>query len=95
MNDGEKKKTQTKLETSKGIVIAVMTAFIFSMAATYMLPIFFEWVGEVALKVFQTVATLTGSVLLGYYGKAGFENYDKNKKLLKFEEEEEKEGDNG
>ena len=95
MNDGEKKKTQTKLETSKGIVIAVMTAFIASMAATYTLPIFFEWVGEVALKVFQTVATLTGSVLLGYYGKAGFENYDKNKKLLNFEEKDEKEGDNG
>ena len=92
MSDGEKKKIQTKLETSKGIVIAVMTAFILSMAATYTLPIFFEWVGDVALKVFQTVATLTGSVLLGYYGKAGFENYDKNKKLLKFEEEE---GDNG
>ena len=95
MNDGEKKKTQTKLETSKGIVIAVMAAFISSMAATYTLPIFFEWVGEVALKVFQTVATLTGSVLLGYYGKAGFENYDKNKKLLNFEEKNEKEGDNG
>ena len=92
MSDGEKKKVRTKLETSKGIVIAVMTAFILSMAATYTLPIFFEWVGDVALKVFQTVATLTGSVLLGYYGKAGFENYDKNKKLLKFEEEE---GDNG
>lgn len=92
MSDGEKKKVKTKLETSKGIVIAVMTAFILSMAATYTLPIFFEWVGDVALKVFQTVATLTGSVLLGYYGKAGFENYDKNKKLLKFEEEE---GDNG
>lgn len=95
MSDGEKKKIQTKLETSKGIVIAVMTAFILSMAATYTLPIFFEWVGEVALKVFQTVATLTGSVLLGYYGKAGFENYDKNKKLLNFEEKNEKEGDNG
>lgn len=92
MSDGEKKKVKTKLETSKGIVIAVMAAFILSMAATYTLPIFFEWVGDVALKVFQTVATLTGSVLLGYYGKAGFENYDKNKKLLKFEEEE---GDNG
>lgn len=92
MSDGEKKKVRTKLETSKGIVIAVMAAFILSMAATYTLPIFFEWVGDVALKVFQTVATLTGSILIGYYGKAGFENYDKNKKLLKFEEEE---GDNG
>lgn len=92
MSDGEKKKVRTKLETSKGIVVAVITAFILSMAATYTLPIFFEWVGDVALKVFQTVATLTGSILIGYYGKAGFENYDKNKKLLKFEEEE---GDNG
>lgn len=95
MSDGEKRKVKTKLETSKGIVIAVMTAFVLSMAATYTLPIFFEWVGEVALKVFQTVATLTGSVLLGYYGKAGFENYDKNKKFLNFEEKNEKEGDNG
>jgi len=31
---------------------------------------------------------LTGSVLIGYFGKAGFENYDKNKKLLKFEKEQ-------
>lgn len=66
------------------------------MAAAYTLPVLFEHVGEIALKVYQSTATLTGSVLIGYYGKAGFENYDKNKKLLKFEEDEaEVEGGNG
>lgn len=42
-------------------------------------------------------STLTGSVLIGYLGKAGFENYDKNKRLLKFEkqEEENEEADKG
>lgn len=52
--------------------------------------------------MFQTTATLTGSVLIGYFGKAGFENYDKHKKLLKFEkeaneevEDDEPEGGNG
>lgn len=83
---GEIKKK--KMETSKGIVIAVLVIFTISMAAAYTLPILFEHVGEIALKIFQSTATLTGSVLIGYYGKAGFENYDKNKKLLKFDESE-------
>lgn len=81
---GEIKKK--KMETSKGIVIAILVIFTISMAAAYTLPVLFEHVGEIALKIFQSTATLTGSVLIGYYGKAGFENYDKNKKLLKFEE---------
>ena len=81
---GEIKKK--KMETSKGIVIAILVIFTISMAAAYTLPVLFEHVGEISLKIFQSTATLTGSVLIGYYGKAGFENYDKNKKLLKFEE---------
>ena len=81
---GEIKKK--KMETSKGIVIAILVIFTISMAAAQTLPILFEHVGEIALKIFQSTATLTGSVLIGYYGKAGFENYDKNKKILKFEE---------
>lgn len=67
------------------------------MAASYILPIFFDAVKDISLQMFKTTATLTGSVLIGYYGKAGFENYDKNKKLIHFddEEEEEPEGGNG
>lgn len=37
------------------------------------------------MGIFQTVSTLTGSTLLAYFGKAGFENYDKNKRKLGFE----------
>ena len=84
-------------ETSKEIVVVILIIFTASMAAAYTLPILFEYIGEIALKVFQATATQTGSVLIGYYGKAGFENYDKNKKLLGFEkeEEDEEEGGNG
>lgn len=86
-----------KQETSKGIVYAVQIIFCVSMAASYCLPIIFDFIQETALQMFQTTATLTGSVLIGYFGKAGFENYDKNRKLLAFEEEEERkeEGGNG
>jgi hypothetical protein len=86
---------KTKLEMSKGIVVIVIVAYILSMAAAYTLPIIFEWVGTTSLKIFQTTATLTGSILLGYYGKAGFENYDKNKKLLKFEDTDDNENEEG
>ena len=85
-----------KLETSKSIVIIILIIFVFSMAASYTLPIFFQFIKDLALSIFQTTATLTGSVLLGYYGKAGFENYDKNKKKLNFENNESAdEGGNG
>ena len=88
-----------KRETSKGIVLAVLIIFFIGMAASYTLPIVFGHMEEMCLQMFQTTATLTGSVLIGYYGKAGFENYDKNKKLLKFvkddEEDEDPEGGNG
>lgn len=82
-----------KQETSKGIVYAVQIIFCVSMAASYCLPIIFDFIQETALQMFQTTATLTGSVLIGYFGKAGFENYDKHKKLLKFEKEANEEAD--
>lgn len=56
------------------------------MCAAYTLSVLFQYVGQTALSIFQTTATLTGSVMIGYFGKAGFENYDKNKKLLNFEQ---------
>lgn len=87
-----------KPEMSKRMVFAVLVLYGMSMAAAYTLSVCFPHVGQIALSIFQTTATLTGSVLIGYYGKAGFENYDKNKKLLRFEKpannenEEESEG---
>lgn len=83
-----------KQETSKEIVVAVLAIFFISMVASYCLPIFFDYVKDITLQMFQTTATQTGSVLIGYYGKAGFENYDKNKKLLKFEKEKDEEAEN-
>lgn len=51
-----------KNETSKEIVITVVVIFAVSMVAAYTLPILFEHVGEIPYKIFQTTATLTGSV---------------------------------
>ena len=82
------------METSKKIVWFVLIVFLISMMAAYTLPVLFIHAGEIVLSIFKTTGTLTGSVLLGYFGKAGFENYDKHRKLLKFEEDED-EGDNG
>ena len=66
------------------------------MAASYTLPIMFDHIQEIAEQIFKTTSTLTGSILIGYFGKAGFENYDKNKKLLKFEkQDDESEEGNG
>lgn len=91
------KNNEKKRETSKGIVYFVLGIFCVAMVVSYTLPILFEWVGETSQQIFQTTATLTGSVLIGYFGKAGFENYDKHKKLLGFvkNEFEETEGGNG
>ena len=80
-----------KRETSKDIVLFVLVIFCVAMVVSYTLPILFEWVGEIAQQIFQTTATLTGSVLIGYFGKAGFENYDKHRKMLNFEKEQEDE----
>ena len=87
-----------KQETSKSIVMMILILYSISMAASYALPVFFENIHDVAQKIFQATSTLTGSVLIGYFGKAGFENYDKNRNLLNFEnqkEEDETEGGNG
>lgn len=84
-----------KKETSKEIVLTILTIFFISMVASYCLPQLFDSIKEMALQMFQTTATLTGSVLIGYYGKAGFENYDKNKKLLRFEEESREQNEDG
>lgn len=83
------------METSKRIVVFILIIFTISMVAAYTLPVLFDHVGDVAQQIFQATATLTGSVLIGYFGKAGFENYDKHKKLLAFEKDEEEEGGNG
>lgn len=84
-----------KRETSKGIVLFVLGIFCVAMIVSYVLPVQFEYVGDISQKIFQTTATLTGSVLLGYFGKAGFENYDKHKKLLGFEKEDNNSVSNG
>lgn len=86
-----KNELSKKRETSKGIVYFVLGIFCVAMVVSYSLPILFEWVGEIAQQIFQTTATLTGSVLIGYFGKAGFENYDKHRKMLNFEKEQEDE----
>ena len=75
------------MEMSKGIVVGVLIGYVISMATAYVLSVLFPFVGQIALNIFQTTATLTGSVQIGYYGKAGFENYDKNKKILNFEKQ--------
>ena len=82
-----------KMETSKSIVVVILILFGISMAASYTLPVLFDHVRDVAQEIFKMTSTLTGSVLIGYQGKAGFENYDKNKKLLRFEEKEEEENE--
>lgn len=85
-----------KKETSKNIVTFILIIFTLSMAASYTLPVLFESVQEISYQIFQTVSTLTGSVLIGYFGKAGFENYDKNRKIFKSEKvENQSEGGNG
>lgn len=86
------------METSKRIVIFILVIFVISMVAAYTQPVIFEYVGDIVQQIFQTTATLTGSVLIGYFGKAGFENYDKHRKLLGFEknsQEDDEEGGNG
>lgn len=88
------------METSKRIVSFILVVFVISMAAAYTLPVLFDYVGDTAQQIFQATATLTGSVLIGYFGKAGFENYDKHKRILGFEKDEndedpETEGGNG
>ncbi len=82
------------METSKRIVIFILVIYLIAMAASFTLPVLFDYAGETVLKVYQATATLTGSVLIGYFGKAGFENYDKHRNLLGFEENRE-EGGNG
>ena len=91
------KKKQERRETSKGIVTAVLVIFTASMMLSYVLPIFFQYMCDNVLQMLQTVSTLTGSILIGYFGKAGFENYDKNKKCLKFlkEDSDEDGGEDG
>ena len=89
------KEHKKKQETSKSIVLIILILYSVSMAASYALLVFFENVHDISLKIFQATSTLTGSVLIGYFGKAGFENYDKSRNLFKFEKQDETEGGNG
>ena len=86
MADAKQTKQKKKQETSKGIVLAMLIIFAVSMTAAYVLPVLFEYIAETVQAVFQATTTLTGSVVLGYFGKAGFENYDKHKKQEGFVE---------
>lgn len=73
------------MEFSKKLVIIVLIIFGVSMVASYALPVTFSHLEELCISIFQIVATLAGSTLVAYFGKAGFENYDKNKRRLGFE----------
>ena len=60
----------------------MMAFFGVSMVASYLTILFQPEASANGQGIFQTVATLTGSVIVTYFGKAGFENYDKNKKII-------------
>ena len=79
---------EKKFEMSKGLVVGILVSYAVSMVAAYTLAVLFPATGQITLNIFQTTATLTGSILLGYYGKAGFENYDNHRKLLGFERQQ-------
>lgn len=74
------------LEFSKKLVVIILIIFGISMIASYTLPAFIQYMNELCIGIFQIVATLTGSTLVAYFGKAGFENYDKNKRKFGFEQ---------
>ena len=69
-----------KIETSKKIVVAVLVVFAVTLIASLTLTVLFNDVRETMMGIVKAVSTLTGTVVVGYFGKAGFENYDKNKK---------------
>ena len=70
-------KKQTKLETSKAILFRTFWAFWVLTALIVVMAAVFPETGENMVAILQVTATLAGAVHVGYFGKAGVENYKK------------------
>lgn len=70
-------KKQAKLETSKAILFQTFWAFWVLTALIVVMAAVFPETGENMVAILQVAATLAGAVHVGYFGKAGVENYKK------------------
>lgn len=78
-------KQQQYMQFSKKIVVSMVTATLVSTFIAFMLVAFKSQSAQYIVSLFNTVSTLTGSVILGYFGKAGVQNYNKIKASLNFD----------
>lgn len=65
------------LEHSKKLTIIMAATFVLTLIACFVMPVVFHFDKDLAKEILSTVATLTGTTFIGYFGKSGVENYKK------------------
>lgn len=77
------KQNLSKPETSKIILFRTFWIFWALVALVIVMIAMFPAVGDYMIDVLQTAATLAGAVHVGYFGKAGVENFKKIESAMK------------
>ena len=86
------KKNLSKPETSKIILFRTFWIFWALTALIIVMIALFPAVGDYMVSVLQIAATQAGAVHVGYFGKAGVENYKKIETAMRIDEDEDCEG---
>lgn len=76
---------QQYLQFSKKVVIAMLSTILVSTVIAFVFAGFKTQSAQYIVSLYNTVSTLAGSIILGYFGKAGVQNYNKIKASLNFD----------
>lgn len=89
MNSSQISQSKTKLETSKRLAYCTLALYVGSITLCFLILILFIDAASYAVELMGVITPACVAILTCYFGKAGFENYNKYKKAVTSSEEDE------
>lgn len=91
MSNSQASQSKTKMETSKRLAYCTLTLFAVSVGLCFLIFILFLEGASYAVELMGVITPACVAILSCYFGKAGFENYNKYKQAVASTEEEDSE----
>ncbi len=89
MSNSQTSPSKTKTETSKRLAYCTLTLYAVSIGLCFLILMLFTDAASYAVELMGVITPACVAILTCYFGKAGFENYNKYKKAVSSTEEEE------
>lgn len=89
MNSSQTSPSKTKLETSKRLAYCTLALYAASIGLCFLILILFIDAASYAVELMGVITPACVAILTCYFGKAGFENYNKYKNAVSSTDDDE------